>query len=503
MAEAKSDPVFPEIGTANAEWAVFDGKALSPQAGMKLLQESPRVRVIGVPAGAERAMLLLGGQYKPTNELCCGRAVFQKAEDPALFMEYNDAASSWQIKRAGSKGTSSCLAQQKSTLLSPAPPSQANLPSWVLADGALPLTGVACVAVCTLFSLNTDTSSTWSRDNDDSDMLIVGVGGQMRALFEGTYSVTSEACGDALVYNKTQNRDIWLEFSPRKAAGSWQLKTTAARGSNKSAAEVLAPASSPSDPLPLSARNGAAGVWEVSVGPAFKPMPTMHIMPLPISVHVLCAQGPRAAQLNGTFDPVSDVCDGMVVYKKRGNPDMWLEFNMAKKSWMLKPTQDRGQASSWANVACDSITPPEQCKGTFHVYDDSLGWHAQPTMQLFPLSSSVQVAGVQGSHAADVNAQFDPADEVSGGMVCYRRRDNPDVVMEYNLSMKSWLLKHSRDKGQPKAWLYYTSLLRLPPDECVLLTVPGKGVGSWQVMNEGKWQEQQSITLRACAGVAV
>mmetsp|Transcript_731 Transcript_731/g.1261 ORF Transcript_731/g.1261 Transcript_731/m.1261 type:complete len:229 (+) Transcript_731:2-688(+) len=226
-------------------------------------------------------------------------------------------------------------------------------------------------------------------------------------------------------------------------------------------------------------------------------MPSMKALPLTTSLHILGAQGTKADKLNGIYSPTDELKDGMIIYQKQTDPDMWIEFNNKNRAWQVKHTKDKGQSKAWAYMNCDLIYPPEQCRGTFNVYDDTLKWQAQPTMMLLPLHKSLRVSGAEGSHASDLNAYYDPVNQVSGGVVCYEQRDNSNIIIEYNESMKSWQVKHKRDKGEKKAWAYFTTLLRLSPEESVILTVPGKGMGCWQVFDDSKkWHEQPQFSLR-------
>lgn len=69
----------------------------------------------------------------------------------------------------------------------------------------------------------------------------------------------------------------------------------------------------------------------------------------PASVVIKGSIEDRSKYVNGVFEPTDEVCNGLPVYQKMGDPDTWLEMvktNAGTWRWYVKPTKERGPDSS-------------------------------------------------------------------------------------------------------------------------------------------------------------
>ena len=72
------------------------------------------------------------------------------------------------------------------------------------------------------------------------------------------------------------------------------------------------------------------------------------------------ATGSNARNINGVFEPTTEMCDGLTVFRKKGNSDVWLEFNRSVMDWFVRPTSSRGTSKGWAYVKVDSVCLPHE-----------------------------------------------------------------------------------------------------------------------------------------------
>lgn len=89
--------------------------------------------------------------------------------------------------------------------------------------------------------------------------------------------------------------------------------------------------------------------------------------------------GPSASSINGIYEVTNEINGGWPVYRKRGDPDKWLEFIVATSEWYVKPTTDRGRPEGWMCIPSDPPTRPELCIGTCEVWDGEK-WVIQETV---------------------------------------------------------------------------------------------------------------------------
>lgn len=69
----------------------------------------------------------------------------------------------------------------------------------------------------------------------------------------------------------------------------------------------------------------------------------------PASVIIKGSTVDRSKYVNGVFEPTDEVCNGMPVFQKMGDPDTWLEMvktTTGSWRWYVKPTKERGPDKS-------------------------------------------------------------------------------------------------------------------------------------------------------------
>ena len=83
----------------------------------------------------------------------------------------------------------------------------------------------------------------------------------------------------------------------------------------------------------------------------------------------------RSKFVNGTFEPTDEICNGMPVYSKKGDPETWLEMVEYKSGgwrWYVKPTIERGPCSTicFGYGHSNGIVLPHDCTAAqWSVYD--------------------------------------------------------------------------------------------------------------------------------------
>jgi hypothetical protein len=98
-------------------------------------------------------------------------------------------------------------------------------------------------------------------------------------------------------------------------------------------------------------------------------------------VHIGGATGSNAANINGIYDPTSELCCGRHVYKRR-DADIWIELFEGK--WQVKPASGKGKDNGWAFFAAGRAL--EECGGsTWQIFDGKV-WARQASVKLVPES---------------------------------------------------------------------------------------------------------------------
>jgi hypothetical protein len=98
-------------------------------------------------------------------------------------------------------------------------------------------------------------------------------------------------------------------------------------------------------------------------------------------VHIGGATGTNSENVNGVYDPTSELSSGRRVYKRR-DADIWIELFEGK--WQIKPASGKGKDDCWAFFPEGRAL--EQCVGsTWQVYDGK-AWGVQSLVKLLPES---------------------------------------------------------------------------------------------------------------------
>jgi hypothetical protein len=226
------------------------------------------------------------------------------------------------------------------------------------------------------------------------------------------------------------------------------------------------------------------------------------------TIKILGFDGPYKC-LNGRYDPVAgELHRGVSVYRFRGCPDVWLEFGGGgRNAWAIKPTSAKGSANAWAFSAdLISLCLPDDIPSrrqmlipnpicTWSVAHGSGDRFVDMNLQLWQCSQSdfltdmfeketlseqdrnfifaqmdniisksgkdrigkevIRIYGAFNGPLEVLNGKYEPTEEVHGGVTVYRKRDNPDIWLEFGGGGKnSWQIKPTSDKGTNKNWAY-------------------------------------------------
>lgn len=225
------------------------------------------------------------------------------------------------------------------------------------------------------------------------------------------------------------------------------------------------------------------------------------------SIDIRGAKGSNAISINGTYDPTDEFCNDWPVYQKRGDPNKWMEFFTQSKKWYIKATTDRGKARGWLRLAADPSVTPEKCESTCEVWDGSK-WTLQPSVNILTAkqrheddlkagsirrirATPVRITGATGPSGPSINGIYEPTDECCGGWPVYRKKDDPEKWLEYNVASGEWFVKPTTDRGKPEGWLCIASD---PP------TRPELTKGTCDVWDGERWIAQNTVVIKPLPG---
>jgi hypothetical protein len=220
------------------------------------------------------------------------------------------------------------------------------------------------------------------------------------------------------------------------------------------------------------------------------------------------AKGLNAETINGIYEPTEEICSGWPVYRKRGDPNKWLEFFAATNKWYVKATTDKGRARGWMRISCEPPSRPELCKSICEVWDGHK-WIAQGSVSIVTLKQrkeedriagasrlanavAVDIRGATGPSASSINGVYTPTDEICSGWPVYRKEGDPDKWLEYIIATNEWYVKPTADRGRSEGWM---CLGCEPPSS------PELSRGVCEVWDGEKWSVQNTVTVltAACA----
>ena len=82
------------------------------------------------------------------------------------------------------------------------------------------------------------------------------------------------------------------------------------------------------------------------------------------------------------FDPVEGVSEGMPVYRKRGNPDWWLEYYAPSREWVVMDTKNKGTGAGCAWLSSDPPRVPDHTLGSVWRVLDGDDFVDQPSVSI-------------------------------------------------------------------------------------------------------------------------
>jgi hypothetical protein len=124
----------------------------------------------------------------------------------------------------------------------------------------------------------------------------------------GIFDPTDEVFGGYIRYRKRGGQDCWMEYNELRK--QWHIKPEASKTTTNAWAYAVYPTAM--------APHLRRGVWHLYDGSLFDRQPDVIVMPELKPVVISGATGNVAPQVNGTFDPTDEICNGWVRYRKRG-----------------------------------------------------------------------------------------------------------------------------------------------------------------------------------------
>ena len=296
----------------------------------------------------------------------------------------------------------------------------------------------------------------------------------------GIFEPTDEVCNNMPVYRRKGDSDTWLEMvKTNTGTWRWYVKPTKEKGPHSSicfgyggSKDVVFPHDcdvgswycyddkkfqnettitcelcDPSLNLPqfmidLEAKSRAAFLERLNFLESEKKREAK-----PGSVIIEGATVDRAKYVNGIFEPTTELCNGMTVYQKKGEPETWLEVvktNAGTWRWYIKPTKEKGPDKSvcFGYGQSQSKGFPQHCRpGEWCCYDGSK-FVTESTITCLVYDpkevatrsiGAVNITGAvggTGNRAKFLNGTFELTDERCNGMPVYQKRGDPATWLE-------------------------------------------------------------------------
>jgi len=225
-------------------------------------------------------------------------------------------------------------------------------------------------------------------------------------------------------------------------------------------------------------------------------------------VDIRGARGPNAVTINGVYEPTDEMCNDWPVYRKRGDPNKWLEFFETSSKWYIKATTDKGRPRGWMRLTANPPKRPEECQTVCEVWDGNK-WTSQPSVSIVTAKQRreddrragaerraqgvpVDIRGATGPSASSINGVYEVTSELCGGWPVYRKQNDPDKWLEYIVATNEWYVKPTADRGRAEGWMCLSSD---PPQR------PELSRGTCEVWDGDRWTLQSSVTVltAACA----
>ena len=206
---------------------------------------------------------------------------------------------------------------------------------------------------------------------------------------DGVYKPTEEMCGNATVYVKVDDDDMWLEYHAERK--QWQVKETGQKGTKGCYASCAVGVKC----LPNECPKGQWYIGDVytkleSISTVTITIPSLkeigvylaesaRVLKGSHNLSIIGAMGPHAGDINGMYKPTDELCGNVAVYAKIGNSDVWLEYRKHNKSWRIKYTENKGKRDCFAFCNVSAKCLPQDCPtGLWRGYEDCK-WETQST----------------------------------------------------------------------------------------------------------------------------
>lgn len=299
---------WPAEGGKRATYATMRKKvaaAASTGTNVSVAYAASRLQCVRVSGCTGERARDINGVYEPTEEKFDGFCRYLKRGGQNNWMEYNAARGHWHIKKAESKGSVNAWAYCMSSIV--APPDRIG-GSWHVYNGA-DFPEQSMLKVTTVYD----------------SIMVQGAVGACSQPVNGIYDPTSEECGGWVRYRKRWARhDCWMEYN--EARGQWHIKPAASKGTTNAWAYFSCrPVCAPD--------KHREAVWYMYDGSRFVKQENVVAVIEPVPICIKGAMGSCMQQVNGIFDPCSDVYGGFVRYRKRGGQDCWMEYHEQRRQW--------------------------------------------------------------------------------------------------------------------------------------------------------------------------
>mmetsp|Transcript_1800 Transcript_1800/g.1812 ORF Transcript_1800/g.1812 Transcript_1800/m.1812 type:complete len:693 (-) Transcript_1800:2-2080(-) len=301
-------------------------------------------------------------------------------------------------------------------------------------------------------SSSNSSSSASSSSSSNGVSGAVGVNGTtgICELINGVYEITSEVYGDVKRYKK-KTEDHWIEYNTSQKR--WHIKPGSKKGTTDAWAYLdctpgLSPYDSPSS-------------WYVFDGSNF----LVQNQIVTYSADSMCVYGCNIDVLNGIYDPTNEMYSGTCRYQKRDKTDYWFEYSSSLSHWHITRSQDKGTSQAFAYCVSSTKSPPWKSSLSWSTYNSTKSaFESATNMIVIKEPKSLVVSGGSGSTASYVAGIYDPTQEVFGGWIRYRKRNDPDSWIEYMASQKQWHIKPTSSKEKTNAWIMVSSSLKDPSE---------------------------------------
>ena len=393
----------------------------------------------------------VNGVFEPSNESQNSFPVYRKKGDSDIWIElvYGVSGWRWYLKLTASKGpdNSLCFAYIQCAENKVILPSEHSIGWTVHTDKGFVIQDVTATSESDLplpdhlKTLIAEGEAMVTKKYEDKifeetreavpgSFKISGATGKSQAMVNGTYEPTIETQNGFPIYRKKGEEDLWIEIGYMNLRGwRWYLKPTACKGPDCWAAFAYAQCDEDSVSLPAEEKE-----WYVQTNEGFPVQPLVLERvggsdpddvqrrlqegkavvlrkknereteesqgALPGSFRIAGATSKSATKTNGVFEPTEEVQNCMPVYRKKGDPDRWIELVHTTSGWrwLLKDTADKGPdnelcKSSYTHDG-NNVKLPIYCTSDWYT-DTASGFQAQPSIKVYPVHDNQQPAHVK------------------------------------------------------------------------------------------------------------